>query len=169
MACGNAGSWTHWARPGIEPATSWFLVRFISAKPRWELPLNPSFHMKWSRCTNTLCWKDHPFLIELHWHLCQKLVNFICKSLFLDFQFYLLIFISKLLSVLYLLDYYSFIEVLNSGSISFLAMFVFFKTLWLEFPLWCSRNESDWEPWGCGFDPWPHSVGYGSGVAVSVV
>jgi len=25
-AYGNAGSLTHWARPGIEPATSWFLV-----------------------------------------------------------------------------------------------------------------------------------------------
>jgi len=27
-------------------------------------------------------------------------------------------------------------------------------------------NESDWEPWGCGFDPWSCSVGWGSGVAV---
>ena len=27
-------------------------------------------------------------------------------------------------------------------------------------------NESDWEPWGCGFDPWPCSVGWGSSVAV---
>ena len=26
----NAGSPTHWVRPGIEPATSWFLVRFIN-------------------------------------------------------------------------------------------------------------------------------------------
>ena len=29
-AHGNAGSLTHWARPGIKPATSWFLVRFIN-------------------------------------------------------------------------------------------------------------------------------------------
>ena len=36
-AHGNAGSLTYWARPGIEPATSWFLVRFISAAPRWEV------------------------------------------------------------------------------------------------------------------------------------
>ena len=28
-------------------------------------------------------------------------------------------------------------------------------------------GESDWEPWGFGFDPWPFSVGWGSGVAVS--
>ena len=38
-AQGNNGSLTHWVRPGIEPATSWFLVRFISAVPRWELQL----------------------------------------------------------------------------------------------------------------------------------
>ena len=37
----------------------------------------------------------------------------------------------------------------------------------LEFPSWRSGNESDWEPWGCGFDAWPPSVGWGSGVAVS--
>ena len=26
----------NWARPGIEPATSWLLVGFVSAAPRWE-------------------------------------------------------------------------------------------------------------------------------------
>ena len=36
-AHGNAGSLTHWARPGVKPATSWFLVGFVSAAPRWEL------------------------------------------------------------------------------------------------------------------------------------
>ena len=36
-AHGNARSLTHWARPGIEPTTSWFLVRFVSAASRWEL------------------------------------------------------------------------------------------------------------------------------------
>ena len=35
----NAGSLTCWARAGIKPATSWFLVGFISAAPRWELLL----------------------------------------------------------------------------------------------------------------------------------
>ena len=34
----NTGSLTHWARPGIEPATSWFLVWFISNAPWRELP-----------------------------------------------------------------------------------------------------------------------------------
>ena len=27
----------HWVRPGIEPTTTWFLVGFIFAAPRWEL------------------------------------------------------------------------------------------------------------------------------------
>ena len=36
-AHGNAGSLTHWARPGIEPATSWFPVGFVSTVPQREL------------------------------------------------------------------------------------------------------------------------------------
>ena len=35
----NAGSLTHWARPGIEPATSSFLVGFFSTAPCWELQI----------------------------------------------------------------------------------------------------------------------------------
>jgi len=34
---GNAGSLTHLVRPGNEPATSWFLVGFVSSAPRREL------------------------------------------------------------------------------------------------------------------------------------
>ena len=34
----NSGSLTHWARPEIEPESSWILVRFVSAVPQWELP-----------------------------------------------------------------------------------------------------------------------------------
>ena len=30
LAYGNARSLTHWARPGIEPASSWIVVRFIT-------------------------------------------------------------------------------------------------------------------------------------------
>ena len=33
----NARSLTHWGRPGIKSAASWFLVRFVSAAPRREL------------------------------------------------------------------------------------------------------------------------------------
>ena len=36
-AYGNAGSWTHWARPGIKSSSSWILVWFITAEPQQEL------------------------------------------------------------------------------------------------------------------------------------
>ena len=34
----DAGSFTHCARPAIEPASFWMLVRFFSAEPQGELP-----------------------------------------------------------------------------------------------------------------------------------
>ena len=34
----NTGSLTPRAGPRIKPATSWFLVRFVSTAPQWELP-----------------------------------------------------------------------------------------------------------------------------------
>ena len=34
---GNARSLTDWAKPGIEPASSWILVRFVSTEPWREL------------------------------------------------------------------------------------------------------------------------------------
>ena len=36
----NAGSLTHWVRPGIKPASSWILVGFLTAGPQRELPIN---------------------------------------------------------------------------------------------------------------------------------
>ena len=33
----NAKSLTHWVKSGIKPATSWFLVRFVSFVPQWVL------------------------------------------------------------------------------------------------------------------------------------
>ena len=36
---GNAGSLIHWARPGIEPKTSWFLIGFVSTVPWRALPI----------------------------------------------------------------------------------------------------------------------------------
>ena len=38
-AHGNTGALIHRARPGIEPASSWILVGFISAVPQQELPI----------------------------------------------------------------------------------------------------------------------------------
>ena len=34
----NAGYLTHQARPEIEPASSWLLVRFVTTEPQRELP-----------------------------------------------------------------------------------------------------------------------------------
>ena len=34
----NARSLSHQARPGIEPASSWMLLRFVSVEPQQELP-----------------------------------------------------------------------------------------------------------------------------------
>ena len=36
-AQGNARYLTHWARPGIEPASSWILVGFVASEPQREL------------------------------------------------------------------------------------------------------------------------------------
>ena len=38
-AHGNIGSLTHWARPGIEPTTSWFLAGFVN---HWGKAVTPS-------------------------------------------------------------------------------------------------------------------------------
>ena len=42
-AHGSAGSLTHWSRPGIEPATSWFLVGFVN---HWATMGTPKFCKK---------------------------------------------------------------------------------------------------------------------------
>ena len=41
------------------------------------------------------------------------------------------------------------------------------NTILVEFLLWLSRLWTRQYPWGCRFDPWPHSVSQGSSVAVS--
>ena len=40
----NVRSLTHWARPGIEPASSWILGRFVSAVPQQPLLNLELFH-----------------------------------------------------------------------------------------------------------------------------
>ena len=41
-AHGNAGSLTHWGRPGMELATSWFLVGFVN---NWATAGTPTVHL----------------------------------------------------------------------------------------------------------------------------
>ena len=50
----NAGSLTQWARPGIKPASSWILARFISTVP--EFCCGNSFQLVF-KCKDYLQWK----------------------------------------------------------------------------------------------------------------
>ena len=45
----NARSLTHWARPGIEPTISWFLVRFVS---HWAMTGTPYLGYDWEHLIN---------------------------------------------------------------------------------------------------------------------
>ena len=48
-AHGNAGSLTQWARPGIEPRSSWMLVRFASSEPWWNSCLELFLNLWWNK------------------------------------------------------------------------------------------------------------------------
>ena len=52
-------SLTHWEKPGIEPASSWFLVGFITTEPQWELHSTVLFWLlfTWNNFSHSL----------LHW------------------------------------------------------------------------------------------------------
>ena len=55
---------THWARPGIELASSWFLVRFIPSEPQREL-LQSFFDVQVVKSVGVFClcmWAPRPFL-----------------------------------------------------------------------------------------------------------
>ena len=47
---------THWARPGIEPESSWTLIRFASSEPWWEFHTTLFFIgiKSYSMCLNTI-------------------------------------------------------------------------------------------------------------------
>ena len=68
-AHGNARPLTPWTRPGIEPATSWFLVGLVSVAPRWELHLFTFLESK-------------PFVYVWVYFQIFSPVSFICLSLF---------------------------------------------------------------------------------------
>ena len=60
----NAGSLTHWARPWIEPASSWMLVRFISTESQWEpciFHFQPEERWGW-RVRNLVCGCSYCFV-----------------------------------------------------------------------------------------------------------
>ena len=59
-AHGNAGSLTHWLRPGIEPSSSWVLVRFIN---HWAMTGTPRV---WNFCLK---------LIDIKWESSKNYLN----------------------------------------------------------------------------------------------
>ena len=56
-AHGNARSLTHWARPGIEPASSWILVRPLTCWATTGTPLLHSLYEDRIYCTMMAVWR----------------------------------------------------------------------------------------------------------------
>ena len=40
----------------MEPASSWILVGFVTAEPRWELPADPMFQLLEGKDVPSTCW-----------------------------------------------------------------------------------------------------------------
>ena len=78
----KARSLTHWVRPGIKPASSWILVRFIITEPQWELL--PFLPLKKWRETIIFCtsWPLTP------WQFSQSILSSFISSLFVPSLFY---------------------------------------------------------------------------------
>ena len=55
-AHGNAGSPIHRARPRIDSASSWILVRFIAAVPQWGLPPLGAFYKRTAAGSLSVKW-----------------------------------------------------------------------------------------------------------------
>ena len=62
---GNAGSLTRWARPGIEPSTSWFLVRFVN---HWATTGTPYFAILVTMGKTRIAFFVKLFLHAWVWH-----------------------------------------------------------------------------------------------------
>ena len=76
----NTGSFTHWARPGIEPSSSWILVRFVSTAPQWEFlnyTLLTGCDLEPSGAQTDLCGVKNLILfmhkVQLYMRLCAQL------------------------------------------------------------------------------------------------
>ena len=52
----NAGMSTHWARPGIEPATSWFLIGFVNHCATTGTPISDFLKRSWKTVNRILRW-----------------------------------------------------------------------------------------------------------------
>ena len=79
----NAGCLTHWARPGIEPASSWTLVGFISAAPQQELLYFLKFYIS---STESMCY----FSWNVSWDNCILTCNYHHQDIDIDYNLWIL-------------------------------------------------------------------------------
>ena len=73
QAMWDPSSWQHWARPGMEPMSSWILVGFVNTESQWELPragfkscFQANFHfMMISNCSIHWGCPSHIYLVPM--------------------------------------------------------------------------------------------------------
>ena len=98
-AHGNSGSLTHWARPGIEPETSWFLVGFVSTAPQRELLIHYCFKYHICSCLSL-------FRLVYAFHICYfKPFTVVPQFLYILFCFFLVFCFSAFQLCKFLLSY----------------------------------------------------------------
>ena len=88
-AHGNTGSLTHWARPGIEPTTSWFLVGFVNhwattGTPPWTLKGNTAWG-HWLTCQSQI-FSSKKLSVKGQWKIIMLWRHFFLTFLFLTFS-----------------------------------------------------------------------------------
>lgn len=82
-----------------------------------------------------ICWKHYSFTIEWSWHLCWKLIDPQCISLFLDSEFYM----SHLMLVLHCLDCCNFVISFEIRKMNSPTSFSSSKLFWLFYVPWVSN------------------------------
>ena len=79
---GNARSLIHWARAGIEPATSWFLVGFVNNCSTTGTPVEASLmriKLQWIFSSQTNCLQDYQVPTDCH-NDPEALVRSLCRA-----------------------------------------------------------------------------------------
>ena len=74
----NAGSLTHWARPGIQPETSWFLVGFVN---HWAMMGTPGSCWNFKKKKWTYIKRTWPSVWPQYWK--QTLMEYFSLSVIL--------------------------------------------------------------------------------------
>ena len=94
LVCNNNRSLTHWARPGMEPETSRFPVRFISTVPWWELLSFPYSFVQMFL-----------FILDTNPSSCTQKIPLLVPMLFLNFIYRVFCFVESNLFPFSIMDY----------------------------------------------------------------